>query len=62
MNLNLYFVEIFNKRNPQVWNRPVNMAQGKFKSKGSLPKGVKGKQSHKQKNSGPKRGGDIYNN
>ncbi|XP_011440260.2 leydig cell tumor 10 kDa protein homolog [Magallana gigas] len=35
------------------------MAQGKFKSKGSLPKGVKGKQSHKNKNSGPKRGARV---
>ncbi|XP_062616924.1 leydig cell tumor 10 kDa protein homolog [Saccostrea cucullata] len=35
------------------------MAQGKFKSKGSLPKGVKGKQSHKHKNSGPKRGARV---
>ncbi|XP_061166501.1 leydig cell tumor 10 kDa protein homolog [Saccostrea echinata] len=35
------------------------MAQGKFKSKGSLPKGVKGRQSHRQKSSGPKRGARV---
>ncbi|XP_022339678.2 leydig cell tumor 10 kDa protein homolog [Crassostrea virginica] len=35
------------------------MAQGKFKPKGSLPKGVKGKQNHKNKKSGPKRGARV---
>ncbi|XP_048766287.2 leydig cell tumor 10 kDa protein homolog [Ostrea edulis] len=37
----------------------MNMAQGKYKSKGGLPQGVKGKQSHKHRHSGPKRGARV---